>query len=105
MTRPYASWLTGEALALRFAVEEPVLLRYAKRGMLGAQWDEAEGRWLFDVQRVSRLFLRRGADSSSQAPHLGVLGVVCLPGGEKRKPLALPARNTARVGNEKTRCA
>jgi hypothetical protein len=105
MTRPYASWLSGEALALRFAVEEPVLLRYAKRGMLGAQWDESAERWLFDVQRVSRLFLRRGADSSSQAPHLGVLGAVCLAGGEKRKTPAVPARNIARVGTERTRCA
>ncbi len=105
MTRPYASWMSGEALALHFAVEEPVLLRYAKRGMLGAQWDEGEERWLFDVQRVSRLFLRRGADSSIQAPHLGVLGAVSLAGGEKRKALALPPRNSARVGNERTRCA
>lgn len=105
MTRPFASWLSGEVLARRFAVEEQALLRYAKRGMLGAQWDDVEGRWLFDVQRISQLFLRRGADSSSQTPHLGILGAVCLADSKPRKAPALPVRSIETEGNQTTRCA
>lgn len=105
MTRPSASWLSGEVLARRFAVEEQALLRYAKRGILGAQWCELEGRWLFDAQRVSQLFLRKGAGSSSQMPHLGILGAVCLADNKQRKAPVLPTRSTESVGNQTTRCA
>lgn len=105
MTRPSVLWLSGEALALRFAVEEQTLLRYAKRGMLGAQWDAADERWLYDLRRVGQLFLPRGADVSNHSPHLGVLGTACLAGVKQRRPPVLPARRSGQVGARSTRCA
>lgn len=105
MIRSSASWLPGETLTRRFAVDEPMLLRYAKRGILGARWDETEGLWLFEVERISQLFLPRGVDCSTPAPHLGFLGTACLAGRKKRKLPVVPERRTAATLNSHTRCA
>jgi hypothetical protein len=86
MTQSDARWSSAEVLARQFAVDEPMLLRFARRGMVGAEWDEHTQRWLYDAERVSALFLPRGTSATTGMPHLGVLGAVTLGVSRKRKP-------------------
>jgi hypothetical protein len=88
------SWMPAHLVAERYAVSEATLLRYGKRGMIGACWDESSSSWCYDALRVRELFLLR-VDAAQAVPSesFGILGEARLAGGQtSRRP---PVSRTA----------
>jgi hypothetical protein len=83
--------MPASLVAEQYAVSEATLLRYSKRGMIGARWDESRAGWSYDALRVRDLFLlRTEAARAVPGESFGVLGETCLTGGQtsRKAPVA-----------------
>lgn len=78
-------WCSGEEISRSYAIDEAVLFRFARRGMLGAQWDVERNVWVYDLQRVAALFLPRGSRVPHNLTQFGVLGVATLVSVKSRQ--------------------
>jgi hypothetical protein len=86
MNQAPTQWGSGEEISRSYAIDEAALFRFARRGMLGAQWEPERNVWVYDLQRVAELFLPRGTRVARDLTQFGVLGSTTLVSVKSRQP-------------------